>query len=169
MPRISTLCSTILIVLAGCAMSPPAVTDSPNLSVLQKVFPGATALQDVTVPAPSQRATYADQTVVREIQGPSDVLGYCVDATVAAKSGPFRIRVLVDSDLTVVQARVVFYAWDRGRDVCRPQFTGQFEGKGPDAPLQVGQDIDGMTGATLSSRAMAGGVRDSLALVKTLL
>jgi Na+-translocating ferredoxin:NAD+ oxidoreductase RnfG subunit len=35
-------------------------------------------------------------------------------------------------------------------------------------PIRVGKDIDAITGATLSSKAMSGGVRDAIRLVRKL-
>jgi electron transport complex protein RnfG len=136
--------------------------------MVQQHFPGAMALRQVSMPEGTQRVGRTDQIVVRSIEGETNRLGYCVESTVAARSGPFRIRVLVDPALSVKQACVLSYAWERGRDVRKPRFTHQFEGKGPAAPLRIGQDIDAMTGATLSSKAMIAGVRDSIALLKTL-
>ena len=132
------------------------------------VFPDATGLRDVSTPQDTQRFGHADQIVVKAIKNQTGSLGYCVESTVAGKSGPFRIRVLVDSNLYVRQASVVSYTWDRGRDVRKLKFTRQFEGKGPNDSIQIGQDIDAMTGATLSSKAMAHGVRDTIMLLGTM-
>ncbi len=139
-----------------------------TLSTVQQIFPDATGLRDVSTPQDTQRFGHADQIVVKAIENTYGSLGYCVESTVAAKSGPFRICVLVDSDLSVKRAQVVSYTWDRGRDVRKLKFTRQFEGKGPNDSIQIGQDIDAMTSATLSSKAMAQGVRDTLALLKTI-
>jgi Na+-translocating ferredoxin:NAD+ oxidoreductase RnfG subunit len=154
--------------LAGCAATPQAVTDTRDLGVAQAVFPGATALRDMAVPPGTPPVGEADEMIVKMIGHHGDCLGYWVEATVAARSGPFRIRILVDSNLTVKQTQVVSYSWERGRDVRKPDFTRQFEGKGPDSPLQIGEDIDAMTGATLSSRAMTRGVRDTISMLGTI-
>jgi Na+-translocating ferredoxin:NAD+ oxidoreductase RnfG subunit len=168
MARIYMRSSVLLMILSGCVVSPSLERDDPALGKVQQAFPDATELRDVSVPEEAAKGRHADQMVVKEIRGPSDALGYCVESTVAAKSGPFRIRVLADASLIVVQAHVVSYTWERGRDVRKPGFTNQFQGKGPDAPLKIGQDIDAMTGATLSSKAMTAGVRDAIALLKTI-
>ena len=76
---------------------------------------------------------------------------------------------LLDSHLYVKQARVISYPWDRGRDVRKRAFTSQFEGKGPEDPIQLGKDIDAMTGATISSRVMAQGVRDTIKLLEIII
>jgi len=103
---------------------------------------------------------------ISEIKGDSGILGYCVESKVVSRSGPFRIRVLLDSNLYVKQATVISYPWDRGRDVRKRAFTSQFKGKGPEDPIQLGKDIDAITGATISSRVMAEGVRDTIKLLK---
>ncbi|MHC4174876.1 MAG: FMN-binding protein [Planctomycetota bacterium] len=54
----------------------------------------------------------------------------------------------------------------RSMVVCKRAFTSQFEGKGPEDPIQLGKDIDAMTGATISSRVMTEGVRDTIKLLK---
>ena len=58
------------------------------------------------------------------------------------------------------------YSAQRGEEVCSPSFAQQFEGKTPDAPIRVGKDIDAVTGATISSRAMADGVRRIVRLAR---
>lgn len=168
MAKMDMMFSMALIALLGCAVSPPSGSDKPLLSMVQRAIPETVELRDVPVPEASRNAKHAREIVVKEIRGASGALGYCVESTVTAKSGPFRIRVLADTTLSVQHASVVSYTWERGRDVRKSQFTRQFEGKGPDAPLRIGQDIDAMTGATLSSRAMCAGVRDSVTLLKTL-
>lgn len=157
-----------LMALAGCAATPQAVTDTRDLIAAQAVFPGATELRDMPVPPGTPSVGQADEMIVKMIRNQGDCLGYWVEATVAARSGPFRIRILADSNLTVKQTQVVSYPWERGRDVRKPDFTRQFEGKGPESPLQIGRDIDAMTGATLSSKAMTQGVRDTISMLGTI-
>ena len=49
------------------------------------------------------------------------------------------------------------------------RWLGQFKGKEPTHPPRVGTDIVSITGATLTSRAVAGGVRRALAIYATCL
>ena len=169
MAKMNIIVGMLLVGLFGCSMSPPAALDNKTLGRVQQAFPDATELRDVPVPEEAPKGRHAGQIVVKEIRGPARALGFCVESTVAAKSGPFRIRVLVDRNLVVIRAQVVSYTWDRGRDIRKPNFTRQFEGKGPEAPIKIGKDIDAMTGATLSSRAMTAGVRESIALLENIL
>ena len=105
---------------------------------------------------------------VTEIRGTTGLLGYSVESEVVSRSGPFKIQTLLDSELYVKQATVLSYPGQRGRDVQKHTFTRQFEGKGIADPIEVGRDIDAVTGATISSRVMADGIRESITLVKML-
>jgi hypothetical protein len=49
------------------------------------------------------------------------------------------------------------------------RWLGQFRGRNGSGTLRVGVEIAGITGATLSARAVAGGVRRALAVWKTCL
>ncbi|MCP4259972.1 MAG: FMN-binding protein [Planctomycetes bacterium] len=134
------------------------------MAVVHQIFPSAIEMVEI-----SQGAWFSgrpDEAKIIEIKGDSGLLGYCVESKVVSRSGPFKIRVLLDPQLHVKQATVISYPWERGRDVRKGAFTSQFEGKGPKDPIQVGKDIDAMTGATISSRVMAGGVRDTIKFIE---
>jgi Na+-translocating ferredoxin:NAD+ oxidoreductase RnfG subunit len=75
---------------------------------------------------------------------------------------------IIGRDLQVRRATVLTYTAERGADIQMPKFTRQFTGKGPKDPIRVGKDIDAITGATLSAKAMSGGVRDAIRLVREL-
>jgi len=94
------------------------------------------------------------------------VVGYLAEGPVVSRSGPFIIRVAMTADARVIRAAVAHYPGARGGDVQDPRFTRQFEGRTASDPLRVGKDIDAVSGATLSSRAMAGGVRKALDLAQ---
>ncbi len=64
----------------------------------------------------------------------------------------------MDSNYRVRHAKAMEYTAQRGEEICLSKFSQQFEGKTPDAPIRVGKDIDAISGATISSRAMANGV-----------
>jgi Na+-translocating ferredoxin:NAD+ oxidoreductase RnfG subunit len=74
--------------------------------------------------------------------------------------------VFLDRQLIVKQATVISYPWGHGRDVRKRAFTSQFEGKGPQDAIEIGKDIDAMTGATISCRAMAESVREAIKILK---
>ncbi len=166
--RIGLLALTpiLLSLFASCSGGDPdpshhQETSEPELAAHRKYFPTAVRARKIAV---SEFA--ASRSSLKAIESKSGVLGYVVDEQVVSRSGPFTIRVVVGRNFRVVSARVLEYSADRGRGVRRASFSRQFSGKGPDDPIRIGKDIDAVTGATLSSRSMAGGVRRAIELAQ---
>jgi electron transport complex protein RnfG len=90
------------------------------------------------------------------------VAGFAIVRTVLGKHGPIQLLVATSPGLKVIRTEILSFNERRGRAVRKQSFLSQFEGKGPaDAPARR-KEVDGVTGATVSSRAVAQGVRDAL-------
>lgn len=72
----------------------------------------------------------------------------------------------VGSKGDVSNVAVMEYRETRGEEVREQRFLRQFRGKKLDDPITVDRDIVNYTGATLSSHAIARGVKKALALVQ---
>jgi len=94
-----------------------------------------------------------------EITGPAGRLGYLAETRCTTRSGAFLLRVVTDTALTVRRTEVSQYTAQRGIEITAPAFGRQFVGKTAADPIRVGRDVDAITGATLSSRSMADGIR----------
>jgi hypothetical protein len=81
---------------------------------------------------------------------------------------PITFVVALGGDGTVRSVEIMVYRESRGGEVRRRAFLEQFEGTGPDDGLRAGDDIQNITGATISSRAVTNGVRLALRLQKML-
>jgi Na+-translocating ferredoxin:NAD+ oxidoreductase RnfG subunit len=68
----------------------------------------------------------------------------------------------------VERHEVMVYRESYGEEITDPRFRKQFVGKTAKDPVRAGQDIDVVTGATISSRSMTLGVRRALVLVEEL-
>ena len=62
----------------------------------------------------------------------------------------FDYFILFDSDITVRQVRVYNYQATHGQEITSKGWLKQFEGYDGHKSLQVGKDIDGISGATIS-------------------
>jgi len=62
--------------------------------------------------------------------------------------------------------QLMIYRESEGDEIRNPEFLRQFLGKGPDDRLRLDQDIQGISGATYSSRAMVDGARKLLVLYR---
>ncbi len=159
---------SLLAFVPSCVTSNDSFRTGGKMTAVRQIFPSAVGIAEIPffISQDAQKSGRPDDAKISEIKGSSGLLGYCVESKIVSRSGPFRIRVLLDKQLYVKQATVISYPWDRGRDICKRAFTDQFKGKGPGDPIRLGKDIDAMTGATISSRVMAEGVRNTIKLLK---
>lgn len=157
----------LAISVAGSGCSDLASTSYPvtSIDLVREVFPSATEIIEISADDDVETSSRTNESIVSKIKGPSHLIGYLVESRVAGRSGPFEIAVLLDERLIVKRATVLSYPWPRGRKVIRRSFARQFEGKGPEDPIKIGKDIDAVTGATISCRAMATGVREAVKLL----
>jgi Na+-translocating ferredoxin:NAD+ oxidoreductase RnfG subunit len=70
---------------------------------------------------------------------------------------------------TVERHEVMVYRESYGEEITDARFRRQFQGKTVKDPVRAGVDIDVVTGATISSRSMAMGVRRALVLLDELI
>jgi len=139
--------------------------DVANVASLKSVFPQAERFLPQKDPLPHH------QVLVKNWQtGDYELIGYCFDtAQIAPQVTGYGglIHILMGMDLSgrLVGVKIEEHAetpfFVEGFKA--PWFTQQFVGKGVGDPLEIGQDVDGLSGATLSSRAVVRGIRESLA------
>lgn len=136
------------------------------------------ATSDV-VKVDKKKLTTADQKKLREALGYSvtadsvtffvgysadKIDGYALMDQQIGKTQPITFMTLIGPDGTVREIEVLAYSESQGSQIRYPRFREQFRGKVASDPLQVGQDIQNITGATLSVRAATETVRRALTL-----
>jgi hypothetical protein len=89
-----------------------------------------------------------------------DELGQHEQITFAVKLSPAGV---------IERQEVMVYREAYGEEITDSRFRRQFQGKTAKDPVRAGVDIDVVTGATISSRSMAIGVRRALVLVDELI
>ena len=93
-------------------------------------------------------------------------LGWALVLEEKGRFKPITFLVHLGPDRRVEAVLVMVYRESRGDAVRRTRFLDQFEGKDADDPLRLNRDVVGISGATLSSRALAAGVRKALLLAQ---
>ncbi len=96
----------------------------------------------------------------------SRVDGYALILNEIGKSEPITFMVAVDAAGRVRDVGLMIFRESRGWEVRERRFMNQFRSKTAASPLHVNQDILNYTGATLSSQAIARGVKKALVLVE---
>ena len=96
-------------------------------------------------------------------------LGFFFVDEVIGKHERITYAVGIGPDGSVRGVEILDYRESRGGEVRDPRWRAQFAGKRAGDPLRVGEDIQNITGATLSSRHITEGVRRLLALHRIVL
>ncbi len=84
------------------------------------------------------------------------------------KWGPVQFMIAFTPDGKVKRVEVMAFREIRGRPIARRIYMEQYEGKSVDSPIKIGNDIRGITGATVSSKSACFAVKKGLILFKEL-
>ncbi len=163
------------------AAAPPPAVERVYLSAdqaMRQAFPAAASVtRESRALSPAVRQQAARRigfrlrdsvAVVFVARGASGVLGYGMQAEETGKYYPITFFVVTDPALTVQRVSVLVYRESRGDAVRRDRFLAQFRGKTPRDAIAIDRDLVHVSGATLSSWAMAAGVRRVVATLAAL-
>ncbi|VAW12340.1 hypothetical protein MNBD_BACTEROID05-756 [hydrothermal vent metagenome] len=89
-------------------------------------------------------------------------IGLVFEDTVMGKWGPIHYLVGVNLRGSVVQIIILDYDEIRGKPIAKRRFLKQYKNKSSQDPVKLRQDIDGVSGATISSRSLTNGIRKLL-------
>jgi thiamine biosynthesis lipoprotein len=93
-----------------------------------------------------------------------ETVGYAVILEAIGKERPITFLIGIDPNGAVKGAEVLIYRESEGAEIRHSRFMAQFLKKKTNDPLRPGQDIQVISGATLSSRAAAYVVRKALSI-----
>lgn len=96
----------------------------------------------------------------------NQIIGYAVICEEIGKHRPITFIVGVTPEGKVKDAAIMMYREPQGDAVRHKSFLAQFAGKALGNPIMQHQDIRNVSGATLSVRALARGVRKALAVIQ---
>ncbi len=91
-------------------------------------------------------------------------VGYAFIHNVKGKSRPITFMVVINPAGKIDRVEVLAFRESHGYEIRYPAFRKQFVGKGVEDPIRHRRDILNISGATISCRAIADGVRMLLAL-----
>jgi len=162
-----------LLILVGVAKPETLLTESQALKI---VLPKASSVEpQMQVLTSAQREDLQKKTGLRFPEdkyrcfigrGQQGIEGYAVIMNEIGKHEYITFIVGVSPKGAVTDVAVMEYRETRGGEVREQRFLRQFRGKKSSDPIKVDRDIVNYTGATLSSHAIAYGVRKALALVQ---
>ncbi len=157
-------CSLLLIVMLGSGLSIAQVGEIPTLEDMQFVMPNADSYSEKSGSPPVIRA-YRNNA-----SGEADLIGYLfatpdLPPEEIGYSAPVEVLVGIDLAGTLTGIKVLFYRESyksiRGDFINTEYFPDQFEAKNVSEEFRIGRDIDGISRATITSWAVARGVRNA--------
>jgi hypothetical protein len=105
---------------------------------------------------------------VFEIQLPNSQKGFLVLAKARSKFENFDYAVYYDQNMVIKAVRVLQYREDYGGEIGSKRWLRQFDGKTAESPITVDNDIQGISGATISYLAITKGVKSITQLMSEL-
>lgn len=116
-----------------------------------------------TQPKIESNSKIALENSKREVLG-KDNKGTAVAVSPRGYSGPIEMMVGIDPQGKVKGLKILNQRETPGlgANIVKPGFLNQFIGKSQKDPLEPKSDIDAITGATISSRAVCQGVKEAL-------
>jgi hypothetical protein len=172
----------VVLVVVSLGTSPRAAADRVYLSVdqaLANAFPAGVTVTRKVVWITAEQAAEIERRagsplprrVVQGYEGRrgDQVVGYAFVDDVIGKTEPITYMVTIAPDATVMRLDLLVFRETHGYEIERSSWRDRFRGKRLGSDLRVGRDIDKITGATLSCRAVTDGVRRLLAVVEVVL
>lgn len=167
------LIAMAVLVIAGTAAAAQLVSEA---EVMKEFFPaGGSVKKEITLTDSQVKAVNAvfgmelvpkgeEKNVYQVIAGSE---GVAIGDRHKGKWGEISIIVLIDSKTGKVKNLIVTESSEkRGRPIVMKSFLKQFFGKGPEDKFSVGKNINGVSGATISSESVAFIVKRAIAINK---
>ena len=104
-----------------------------------------------------QRVT--DKVIVHEAWANGQPVGFGIVDDVVRKAQPITYITLFKPDGKIADVEVLVYREPYGGEIQYETFRNQFHGKNASSTLRVGSDIQNISGATISSKAITNGAK----------
>ncbi|WP_108422773.1 FMN-binding protein [Flagellimonas amoyensis] len=103
-----------------------------------------------------------------KVIGNGSILGYAYLGEAPSMKNIFDYVVLFNPDLSIKKSKILIYREDHGRQVGSQRWLKQFIGRKSGESLAYGEDIDGISGATISAKSMTLAVSNILESMQVL-
>jgi len=103
-----------------------------------------------------------------EIKNEDEIIGYALLDNVKGKVKPITYLIIFNTDLSIKKVEIIKYREEHGGEVENEFWLSQFKSKTIDSNLQLDNDIDGISGATISVKSIINGVKRLLYLINHL-
>jgi hypothetical protein len=154
---------------------PKWISWSAPAAAMISMSPLAYAVQYLSIAEAQRRAfpaaaTFAviQQDRIWRAEASGHAIGFFIFDRVIGKHLYIDYSVALDSSGRIRQVDILAYRESYGGEIRSPSWLAQFVGKTSGSPLQVGNDIRNISGATLSSHHVTEGVKRIMAIANRL-
>ena len=103
-----------------------------------------------------------------KIEAEGKLFGYAYISKAPSKTDSFDYLILFNTDLEIIKAKVLIYREDYGNEIGSKRWLKQFVGLNSENSLQYGNNVDAISGATISAKSMTNAINNALKEVKQL-
>lgn len=120
--------------------------------------------EPVTIPQEelNQMTSDFDQNGLFKIVQGEEHLGYFYFGSAQSKADDFDFVVIFDRELIIMKIKILAYREDYGGEITSKRWLRQFNGLTTSNSIEYGTEVIGISGATISARAMTIAVNDLL-------
>lgn len=103
---------------------------------------------------PKDIAKSLGKDVIYKINENKEFRGYAYVGSAPSKERNFDYLILFNPDLTIKLGKVLIYRESHGREIGAARWLDQFVGMNPSSTVKFDDNIDSISGATISARSM---------------
>ncbi len=144
----------LLVVLAWGVLFPQAIIFEKATESLKTYFGDSTEITKR-----SYKYSDKDSVDIFTCSISKITVGYGLLDNVKGKSQPITFLTVIDTSGDVVDVNILIYRESHGGEVQNESFRKQFRGMNAKSKIEIGKDIKSISGATISSRSVANGVK----------
>ena len=165
-----TAISALLLAVAN-RVTAPLIEQNIKIKIeksMKTVLPGADSFHEVQISAPMVEEAYIAKTG-------ENVVGVCVVTKSNGYGGEVKVITGIDKDGKVTGVDILEHSETPGlgANATKPEFKAQYEGKTQNIEVSrgdaSGNEINAMSGATVTSKAVTEGVNAALAISQVML
>jgi len=165
-----TLAFSVILLMSWVSIDsiPKSFKKKINKTIFE-LWPGTPELRDFSV-TDEKKIQFEKAGVISilEVFEGESQLGFTVLAKARSKFEYFDYVIYYDQNKVIKAVRVLLYREDYGGEIASKRWLKQFDGKTVQSPIQIDEDIQGISGATISYRAITLGVKNITQLMNTL-
>ena len=170
--RLGVIAMMALIFFGSKPAKLPPVLEKKLHSALEAVYPDKKYELDIIKVSPdineSVRLELGGDNLFSIKDNEAGLIGYAYIGQAPSMKNIFDYLVILEPELRIKKAKVLIYREDYGRQIGSQRWLKQFIGRESGENLTYGEDVDAISGATISAKSMCSAVNDVMAAMAVL-